>query len=131
MDARELKRRAEKAREFDHKEEAEGFGFVVRIPGSVEMRAYLREASVAGVVNFDRLYRSLVPACVVSWQGPTAGHLVKDLPAEEAKQPLPCEAALIEELLGERPQMMDRLAGELAVRYTEREAAKAAAAKNS
>jgi hypothetical protein len=129
MDARELKRRAEKAREFHHPED--GFSFTLRVPGSVAMRAMLRAATEAGKLNFDTLFRLLTPGCVVAWEGPTAGHVVKDLPEEEAKQPLPCERELVEEFLGDRAVLMDKLAGAVVAKYNEREAAKEAAAKNS
>lgn len=128
MDIKELKRKAQAAREFELPVGAATF--TLRLPAEVEMSSMYAHASAAPGAQFDRLIRALTPSCVVAWRGVTQGELVPGLEEKEAAAPLACVPEAVEEYLIGRPGLFDTLTGEILTRYNKRQAEKAEASKN-
>lgn len=132
MDARELKRRAEAARECNI--EAGGVTFMVRLPQPVRMRALVLGAT-AGAGNEARtdwqqvLQRAAVES-VIGWKGVLQSHLVPDLPAGEGSLGVEFDPLLVPELLEAHEGMLDALASQLIDKYSERQRAVESATKN-
>lgn len=132
MDARELKRRAEAARECSI--EAGGITFTVRLPQPVRMRALVLGATVGqgseARTDWQAVLQRAALESVIGWKGVLQSHLVPDLPAEEGALGVPFDASLVPELLEAHEGMLDALAGQLIDKYSERQRAMELATKN-
>lgn len=128
MDARELKRRAEAARETSI--EAGGVTFMVRLPQPVRMRSLVLGATQAGRTDWQAVLQRAALESVIGWKGVLQSHLILDLPAAEGSLGVEFDPLLVPELLESHEGMLDALASQLIDKYTERQRAVESATKN-
>ena len=138
MDLAEIARRQQAAREFTH---AVGdCSFTLRLATAHERRCAImalvplpaadEEPRPLAAEELEKLTRTLIERAVVGWQGVTLGHLLPEVDAAAAADPVPWSAAAVPLLLDAQPQWERDLREAYAARNAPRQGAEEADAKN-
>lgn len=143
VDIKGLKARSAAAREIVHPAPARdgeptvetaagklGWTFILRRPTDLELRERMA-GGAAAFANQITFQRDSVCAALIGWSGPKVSDIDPSAAADLADLPLPFDRDLVDELFGDRAELLDELGAVLLHAMLKRKEQREEAAKNS